>query len=76
MLDDRERRDVALWCLTGNRCWLGLTVERKLGKVEYCAIYLSGVYKSPAMVPDSYSDDPWESLRIGKEWLLTSRVNP
>jgi hypothetical protein len=68
-MDFAEKIAVAEWCLHGNRCWIGLTVERHLGRAEYVAIYQPGPYAAPAIIPQSHSDDFFESLRMGKEWL-------
>jgi hypothetical protein len=68
-MDFAEKIAVAEWALHGNRCWIGLSVERHLGRAEYVAVYQPGPYSAPAVVPNSHSDGFFESLRIGKEWL-------
>ena len=61
----------ARWALLGNRCWIGLTVERHPDKAEYVAIYLPKPYAAPEIIPESYSDDFFDALAKGREWIET-----
>jgi hypothetical protein len=69
-----EQLELALWALNGNRAWLGLSVARR---AEYVVMHRPHASAAPELLPDTFSEDPWESLKLARSQLqLSATAHP
>lgn len=62
-----DKEKLALEALTACKCWICPTVQR--GPFEYVVGYNTSAYGGVGIVECSYHADPWESLKLGLDWL-------
>lgn len=67
-MSDSEKIELALWALTNGPVWLGRSIKRT-PEAEYVAVYEPRPYASPEVIESSYHADPWESLRLARQYF-------